>query len=58
MEPTAVGGEEKDDTADEDLALDTVSLPVLDKKAGAGEEKSSSHSKPPPVRIQSVSQDI
>lgn len=50
MDPTAGAGEENG-AADEDLALDTVSLPVLDRKAGAGEEKSSSHSKPPPVKI-------
>lgn len=47
--PAAGGGEVKRDAADEDVALDTGSLSLLGRKAGAGEEKSSSHSKPPPV---------
>lgn len=44
-------GEEKRDAAEEDIAFDTGSLSDLGRKAGAGEEKSSSHSKPPPVGI-------
>lgn len=48
----------KRDAADVDMTFDTGSLFVLDRKAGAGEEKSSSHSKPPPVGISSVSQDM
>lgn len=48
MRPT---GEEKRDAAEEDIAFDTGSLSDLGRKAGAGEEKSSSHSKPPPVGI-------
>lgn len=49
--PAADGGEEKRDAADEDTAFDAGSLSDLGRKVGAGEEKSSSHSKPPPVGI-------
>lgn len=43
--PAACGGEEKGD--DEDLEGRPAF--ALGRKAGPGEEKSSSHSKPPPV---------
>lgn len=42
---TTGGGEEKEE------AFATGSLSDLGRKAGAGEEKSSSHSKPPPEGI-------
>lgn len=45
--PVACGGEEKGD--DEDLEGRPASF--LGRKAGADEEKSSSHSKPPPAEI-------
>lgn len=53
-----MGGEEKWVVGAEGEAFDTGSLSILDRKAEAVEEKSSSHSKPPPVEKEDESRAV